>query len=301
MYDFGLSCGAPSPGSDPASLWSGAAAPAIDFFLNRIGCENIRFLRPDEACRWRGGDGIVHRYWHELFFQVQGRCRFDFASGPVVALPGDAVAVPTGFAHRESANDCGDKPFFNLVLMISESRASLHIGALGGGNSGGKPVVVTLRLLPHGGFYRGVTAALTEPGSTDEARAALLRSLLLQLAADISLPLVRRGAKAAPYAFACRAKSLLDHGELALSLDVGALAGRLGCSPAHLSHSFHQIYGVELKRYIRELRLEYARQLLSSGRCNIAECAERCGFRDASYFSRRFREHFGIPPAQLVK
>lgn len=302
MYDFGLSCDVKSPGSDASALWRGAAVPAIDFFLLEIGSGNIRFFRPGSSGRWRESLGPMHRYQSEVFFQVQGSCRFVFPSEELEIVPGDVLLVPLGMPHLEYARDCGGKAFFNLVLTVSEGRATLHVGGLrAGAVRADKPGILLRRELGNPPFYQGVVTALSQSPLHDPtgAGAALLEALLRRLAGDLRIEAAPEAGVGSPYSFAHRAKSLLDEGGRAMVLDVARLAKELGCSPGYLSHSFRLLYGVPLNHYIRSLRLEYARRLLNSGECNIAEIAERCGFRDASYFSRRFRERFGISPGKL--
>ena len=304
MYDFELSFGTSSPENGAASLWSGAAAPAIDFFRHRIGSGNIRFFRPDSSGRWNESLGTLHRYKSEIFFQVQGSCAFTFPTETLEIIPGDVLLVPLGMPHLEFAEDREGKRFFNLVLTVSEGWTTLHIGALGSRPSPGKPVIILRRVLPNALFYRGVVTALSQfpssvPGRYSAARAALLEAMLCQMAEDLAADPEPEIPDDAPYSFARRAKIKLDEENRAAELDVGGLAAELGCSPGYLSHSFHRLYGMPLKLYIRALRLEYARQLLASGDCNVAETAERCGFRDASYFSRQFRQRFGVAPGKL--
>ena len=50
--------------------------------------------------------------------------------------------------------------------------------------------------------------------------------------------------------------------------------------------------------FLREQRLEAARSMLADGRGNVGQVAVATGFNSISYFSRRFRERFGITPAE---
>jgi AraC-like DNA-binding protein len=55
--------------------------------------------------------------------------------------------------------------------------------------------------------------------------------------------------------------------------------------------------------YIATRRLDRAfRQLLSAApnRGQVQETANRCGFDDPGYFSRLFRQHFGVPPSTVL-
>ena len=60
-------------------------------------------------------------------------------------------------------------------------------------------------------------------------------------------------------------------------------------------------YGVPPKKYMIQLRLNHACDLLRSERYSVTEVAELCGFRDVSFFSRQFKDRLGISPAEFMK
>lgn len=51
--------------------------------------------------------------------------------------------------------------------------------------------------------------------------------------------------------------------------------------------------------YLTQYRLEKACGMLMSGH-KIADTAFESGFNDPSYFSQRFKNHFGLTPSQFV-
>jgi len=48
------------------------------------------------------------------------------------------------------------------------------------------------------------------------------------------------------------------------------------------------------------VRLRMAAEFLKAGRGNVSEAAFEHGFSDPGYFSRLFRQHFGIPPSEYI-
>ena len=51
-----------------------------------------------------------------------------------------------------------------------------------------------------------------------------------------------------------------------------------------------------------ENKLQYAEQLLRSAEGqNITQVAEICGFEDSNYFSKKFKEVYGISPKKVQK
>ena len=78
--------------------------------------------------------------------------------------------------------------------------------------------------------------------------------------------------------------------------DIATLAREYAVSTSKLSRDFKRAYGVSIHACIIGARLEEAARLLSSGRMNVAEVAERVGYAKHSQFSEAFRRRFGVLP-----
>ena len=80
-----------------------------------------------------------------------------------------------------------------------------------------------------------------------------------------------------------------------LDLDKIALAFRMGES--QLRNKVQQLTGKSMTAYVTQLRMERAMHLLKTRPdLLISDVAEQCGFLDVAYFSRVFRQHYGITP-----
>ncbi len=84
-----------------------------------------------------------------------------------------------------------------------------------------------------------------------------------------------------------------------LNLNVHKLAFAVSMSVSQLDRRMQRLVGHSPKTYIRELRLQVARQLLSEKRGNVSEVASLTGFKSVSYFSIRFQERFGVKASEL--
>lgn len=73
-------------------------------------------------------------------------------------------------------------------------------------------------------------------------------------------------------------------------LSCAVLASQGGISEVYMRQLFHTQFGVSPKRYILELRVERARQLLGETNLAVQEIAATCGFGTANHFCRIFRE-----------
>ena len=81
-------------------------------------------------------------------------------------------------------------------------------------------------------------------------------------------------------------------------LDAAAIALGIGCSRTRLYEAFAAQQQTVMGA-LREIRLQRAQGLLAqNGRINIGTLAWRCGFADASGFSKLFRARFGLSPSQ---
>ena len=81
-------------------------------------------------------------------------------------------------------------------------------------------------------------------------------------------------------------------------LDAAAIAQGAGCSRTRLYEAF-AAQGQTVMGVLRDMRLQRAQGLLAQGqRLNVGALAWRCGFADASGFSKLFRARFGLSPTE---
>ena len=78
-----------------------------------------------------------------------------------------------------------------------------------------------------------------------------------------------------------------------------ALARALGCSPFHLSRTFHRTVGLSLRRYVGRLRTRWAADRLAKGAGDLTELALGLGYADHSHFTNAFRREWGQPPSRF--
>ena len=82
------------------------------------------------------------------------------------------------------------------------------------------------------------------------------------------------------------------------SLSVHALSDLLAMSQSSLSRQVKLLTGCTVQEYIQKIRMEKAAEMLCNGRESVSEIASACGYDDASYFSRVFKQSFQISPSQ---
>lgn len=80
-------------------------------------------------------------------------------------------------------------------------------------------------------------------------------------------------------------------------LSVEELSRELGMSRVHLYKKLLQITGKTPIEFIRIIRLKRAAQLLRKSQLHVSEVAYAVGFNNPKYFSRYFKEEFGVLPS----
>ncbi len=92
---------------------------------------------------------------------------------------------------------------------------------------------------------------------------------------------------------------MLDH--LYTPFQVKDLAMSLFISPSYCHAVFKRETGVPLMTYFGNLRLQEAKKQIALGEQSLIDIVYSLGFYDYNYFSRAFKKHFGITPAQYKK
>lgn len=79
---------------------------------------------------------------------------------------------------------------------------------------------------------------------------------------------------------------------------INDLAQSIDVSPAHLQKLFRDELGISPIQFIKELRLEKARELLETTFLRVQQIGFAVGITDQSYFDREFKKKYGLPPNQ---
>ena len=97
-----------------------------------------------------------------------------------------------------------------------------------------------------------------------------------------------------------RAKSMIsEFYHTGITLD--EIASRLDITPEYLGTLFHRETGVTFSTYIKNFRIQKAKELLIGTSLKLYEIADRVGYSDPKYFSKVFRDTTGQLPADYRK
>jgi AraC family transcriptional regulator len=124
-----------------------------------------------------------------------------------------------------------------------------------------------------------------------------LEGLALELLAMATRHPIRDAERSAPH-WLRQAKALLHEAYLQ-NLSMEQIALTVGIHPTHLARAFRQHYHCTVGDYIRTLRIEHARYRLATSDASLGEIAIEAGFADQSHFSRVFKRHTHVTPAEF--
>lgn len=101
--------------------------------------------------------------------------------------------------------------------------------------------------------------------------------------------------------FLDKAISILDEEYSSPELSLESVADRCSVNPAYLSLRFREHFDINFMQYLTNKRLDKACRLLKDRNLSVKEISFRIGYRDPNYFSRLFRNSYGMPPSDFRK
>jgi AraC-like DNA-binding protein len=212
----------------------------------------------------------------------------------------------------------------DLPVVGRFTRAAPDEPALGFGMTLTAPVIAELLLsaaLPAAGPPGGRAAAVRAL-AVDRAPAELLDAItrllrLLHRPRDLPVlgPMVRREIQwlliSGPQGQTIRQLGLADsklahisqtirwiRDNAAEPMRVGDLARQAGLSVSAFHRTFHAVTGSSPLQFQKQLRLQTARQTLTSTSASVGQVASSVGYESPAQFSREYRRLFGAPPGR---
>ncbi len=250
----------------------------------------------------------MHRHidFHELVIVTSGTATH-IIDGEMYSLKkGDVFVVGTsavhGYVHAEDFNMC------NIMFrMDSFFKPGSDITKLPSFHALFAPYLTSIQgfsnrfTLSPGDYiriYGLIHNIMNEYNSAAEGRRELLRSYFMQLAVTLIRLYGRENSENPKHIMnAAAAAAYIEH-HYTEKITVTELAKMSHYSPRHFMRIFSDSYHTTPQKYILSLRLRHACMLLRETDLSIEDTALQSGFGDGNYFSRIFRQHFGITPRE---
>jgi len=227
---------------------------------------------------WR----VLGRY--ALVYVLEGRGRFADAGGLARAVEaGDLLLLFPELAHRYGPGNVGT---WTEMHILFEGPA-FDLARAGGALDSAQPVC---RLEPIAHWQARLEEAARAGGLVAVTR---LLAFLAEAAAT------RGGGAGTPRLPWLEAARHLLETELSRELPMSEAAARLGLSYETFRKAFEQQAGVSPARYRSGKRMDAARALLLHTPMTGRQIADSLGFPDEFYFSRRFKQAFGVSPREF--
>lgn len=84
------------------------------------------------------------------------------------------------------------------------------------------------------------------------------------------------------------------------NISVEGICQHVGFSKFYFCRLFKAVTKKTVIEYLNIFRCQKAKNLLSSGRYNVFETAELCGYNNISYFCRVYKKYFGCSPSRDI-
>ncbi len=155
------------------------------------------------------------------------------------------------------------------------------------------------------GFKMGADDYLAKPFSTEElvVRVSNLIEQRKKLIHKFRIAIGGSGISMANLSsldekFLTRAKEIIEKNLGEPDFDVEQFADQMNISRTQLFRKFKALIGLPPNEFINDVRLQRAAELIAGNIDSISQISYLVGFKEQSYFSKRFKKKFGVSPSE---
>lgn len=235
----------------------------------------------------KGAGAPVHksRPSHGLVLYISGQNHYEFEDGTsFVACSGDLVFLPK--ASNYTVNDVADGECyainFNITQQLSFSPFVVHI-------KNTNDLLLAFERAEHDWRHKKHGFHMRCKASLYHILGQMQKEFYLDYSSSDKSDMI------AP------AVAYIHENYTGKPLVITELAEMCHISPEYFRRIFQKIYGTSPVKYISDLRLAHAKEMLRSQEYSISDAAFFSGFSDLSHFSREFKKAMGISPKDFVR
>ena len=216
----------------------------------------------------------------ELVYYMEGKAGLEVGGLHVNASIFDTVVYPANCIHHDGLSGERKRAIICLWIDIPE-------------------LVIDRPLLLHeqSGMLRSLFKMVYEEGRRKEPEPYTLEYLLKLLLTTV----IRQAEHTEESNRFLREVIPYIHEHFCEKITLDELAELEHISVSYLSRKFRQYTDMTIVAYINRLRVEAAKQLLTSSDCSASEIAWKIGYESPKYFHRVFKSHTGESPSAFRK
>ena len=244
----------------------------------------------DRIPNWRTQSEVLR--YHVLVLVTDGKVKYTINGLEMIAERGDFLYIP------QSTLRCGDTiPGFPhqkyTVLFTMETGGSAAIPFLERGE------FIRFRLANLHYMQHRFMKLFEEMRGGRSFHSFICLGLLQELLGQLARELEEPEVTPAKMKYAQQVKQhLLEHYREPIGIEqLGKLIQR---SPNYTTALFKEVFGQSPIRYMHQLRLREACNLLLHSDMTVADIAQYLGYYDPSYFFRMFRKTIGMSPSEFT-
>jgi AraC-like DNA-binding protein len=141
--------------------------------------------------------------------------------------------------------------------------------------------------------------ALDDPIESRVVAPLILDELVFRLLRSDAAAFVRGAVRQGDAGIQEAMRYMRENARRALSIE--QVARHVGMSGSHFAHRFSAVARVTPMRFLKQLRLEAARELMLGQSVRAGDAALQVGYESTSHFTRDFKQAFGSAPGEYVR
>lgn len=252
---------------------------------NRLNLELLTVGQAQVDPQWFGT--VVSPVYSRLYYITDGAFEIKIPGGQTKMLAaGNWYLIPAGYSFDYKCADIMEHFYFHLKLCDFDGTDLL------------RNCKEILCINPEGGFDSSI---FTQCISSNDLSAGLR---MRQSVTDVLLTFIDKHniqINAEDYS-SCIYKALVYIKQnLSMQLSITEIAQNIFVSKSTLTKHFQKELNMSVNEYISNIIMADAERLLMTSNISIHDLSLKFGYSDQLYFSRRFKEKFGMSPREYRK
>lgn len=244
----------------------------------------------------------------------QGR-KVAHVHGQTLAYDADHYLVMTGQTevYGQVLEASPEHPYLAMCLELPPELVARNLLALSGAEPTESSSAATALAVSADGAFAYVSRldapltdavtrliqALEDPLDRRVLAPLAMEELVFRLLRSGAAGIVRSAVQAGDDSIREAMRYMREHAHAPLSVE--QVARHVGMSASHFAHRFSAVARTSPMRFLKQLRLERARELMVNDRLRVGEAALRVGYESTSHFNRDFKAAFGAAPGSYAR